>query len=43
MYNIFILPVVSFGCEAWSVILKDGHSSWLFENILDLREEKTEG
>jgi hypothetical protein len=32
IYNIIILPVVAYGCEAWSLILREKHRLRVFEN-----------
>jgi hypothetical protein len=32
VYKIIILPVVLYGCETWSLILKEEHRMRVFEN-----------
>jgi hypothetical protein len=32
IYTIIILPVVLYGCETWSLILKEGHRLKVLEN-----------
>jgi hypothetical protein len=32
IYKTIILPVVLYGCETWSVILREGHRLRVFEN-----------
>jgi hypothetical protein len=32
IYKSLILPVVLYGCEAWSVTLREGHGLRVFEN-----------
>ena len=34
VHRTIILPFVLFGCEAWSVTLREGHRLWVFENRL---------
>jgi hypothetical protein len=34
IYRIVILPVVLYGCEIWSLILKEKHRLRVFENRL---------
>jgi hypothetical protein len=34
IYETIILPVVLFGCETWSLGLKEQHGLRLFENML---------
>jgi hypothetical protein len=33
IYKNIILPVVLYGCETWSLIIREGHRLGLFENI----------
>ena len=32
IYRTTILPDVLFGCETWSLTMKEGRSVWVFEN-----------
>jgi hypothetical protein len=32
VYKTIILPVVVYGCEAWSLTLREEHKLWVFEN-----------
>jgi hypothetical protein len=32
IYKTIILPVVLYGCETWSLTLREGHRLWVFEN-----------
>jgi hypothetical protein len=32
MFKTIILPVVLYGCESWSLTLRDGHRQRVFEN-----------
>jgi hypothetical protein len=32
IYKTIILPVVLYGCETWSLTLKEEHRLWVFEN-----------
>jgi hypothetical protein len=32
IYKTIILPVVLYGCETWSLTLRDGHKLRMFEN-----------
>jgi hypothetical protein len=32
IYNTIILPVVLYGCETWSLTLREEHGLWVFEN-----------
>jgi hypothetical protein len=32
VYRTIILPVVSYGCETWSLTLRDKQRLWVFEN-----------
>jgi hypothetical protein len=32
IYKAIILPVVLYGCETWSLILREGHILMVFEN-----------
>jgi hypothetical protein len=32
IYKTAILPVVLYGCETWSLILKEEHRLWVFDN-----------
>jgi hypothetical protein len=32
IYKTIILPVVLYGCETWSLILREEHRLWVFEN-----------
>ena len=32
IYRIIILPVVLYGCETWSLTLREGHRLRVFEN-----------
>jgi hypothetical protein len=34
MYKTIILPVVLYGCETWSLTLREGHKLKVFENRL---------
>jgi hypothetical protein len=34
IYKTIILPVVLYGCETWSLILRDEHILRVFENIV---------
>ena len=34
MYRIIILPVVLYGCETWSLILREERKLRVFENIV---------
>jgi hypothetical protein len=41
MYKTIILPVVLYGCETWSLILREAHRLRVFENrMLDRTEMK---
>jgi hypothetical protein len=44
IYRIVILPVVLYGCEAWSVILREEHRLRVFENrvLRKIFEPKTD-
>jgi hypothetical protein len=37
IYRTLILPVVSYGCETWSLTLREEHSLWVFENRIPSR------
>jgi hypothetical protein len=48
MYRTTILPVVLYGCETWSFILREGHRLRVFENrvlsrIFDQKEDEVIG
>jgi hypothetical protein len=49
IYKTIILPVVSYGCETWSLTLREEHRLRLFENrvlrriFVPKREEVTRG
>jgi hypothetical protein len=43
MYRTIILPVVLYGCEAWSLSLSDGRRLRLFENRMLRRIFGTKG
>jgi hypothetical protein len=32
IYKTIILPVVLYGCETWSLTLREEHRLWVFEN-----------
>jgi hypothetical protein len=32
IYETIVLPVVLYGCETWSLILREEHKLWAFEN-----------
>jgi hypothetical protein len=32
IYRTVILPIVVYGCETWSLTLKEGHRLWVCEN-----------
>jgi hypothetical protein len=32
IYKTIILPVVLYGCETWSLALREEHRLWVFEN-----------
>jgi hypothetical protein len=32
IYKTIILPVILYGCETWSLTLREEHSLWVFEN-----------
>ena len=32
MYRTIILPVILYGCETWSLTLREEHRLWVFEN-----------
>ena len=32
IYRTIILPVVLYGCETWSLTLREEHRLWVFEN-----------
>ena len=34
LYRTIILPVVLYGCETWSLTLREEHRLWLFENVV---------
>jgi hypothetical protein len=41
MYRTIILPVVLYGCETWSLILREERRLKVFENIWARRDEVT--
>ena len=41
MYRTIILPVVLYGCETWSLILREERRLRVFENIWARRDEVT--
>jgi hypothetical protein len=48
MHKTIILPVVLYGCETWSVTLREEHRLRVFENrvlrrIFGLKRDKVEG
>jgi len=34
IYRTIILPVVLYGCEAWSLTLREERKLWVFENMM---------
>jgi hypothetical protein len=32
IYKTIILPVVLYGCETWSLAVREDHRLWVFEN-----------
>ena len=32
IYRTIILPTVLYGCETWSLIVREEHGLWVFEN-----------
>jgi hypothetical protein len=32
MYETIIMPMVLYGCETWSLTLREEHGLWVFEN-----------
>jgi len=34
LYRNIILPVVLYGCEMWSLTLREGRKLWVFENMV---------
>jgi hypothetical protein len=32
IYKTIILPVVLYGCETWSLTVREEHELWMFEN-----------
>jgi hypothetical protein len=43
MYNTIILPVVLYGCETWSLTLREEHGLRVFENRVLRRDGVTGG
>jgi hypothetical protein len=48
MYKTIILSVVLYGCETWSLILREEHRLWVFENrvlrrIFDPKRDEVTG
>jgi hypothetical protein len=48
IYKTIVLPVVLYGCETWSLILREEHRLWVFENrvlrrILDPKRDELMG
>jgi hypothetical protein len=43
IYKTIILPVVLYGCETWSLTLREEHRLWVFENrvLRRMRDEVT--
>jgi hypothetical protein len=34
MYKTILFPLVSYGCETWSLIVREEHRLWVFENMV---------
>jgi hypothetical protein len=48
IYKTIILPVVLYGCETWSLTLREEHRLWVFENrvlrsIFGLKRDEVSG